>query len=391
MPYSQSQHYSHKFELKINKAQARQTDKISWSILYSGIIFGFLLFSLGLCEILSGLKDHKTIFNNLQSNANTLFSSSTTFYDIIFMILGISIVVSLILSRLKYKKIILSDNTVKVIWRPVFGKKRTYVDTLQNYLGVLYRVEFHQVGFINQNRYIVELYHHDPKKTIPLYISSSDKDVRKKWRYYAKELNKPTILYTEDGLNVRNVEDINLSIRQRFNAGKIKDNYEKYSTLPDSIAYVKKKDKIIIKAHKIIWDAYSILAWFFVVIFSGVLTLILANFNSISTRTGSEYVIITSSIIAIVIAYVIMVLFRKDKIVIKKDKIIHTHKYMLFSKKHDEIFKNDIEDVEINCNPLTARNYLSIISDNKTITVGKKLPIEDLSWIKKLLIHLIIE
>ena len=63
---------------------------------------------------------------------------------------------------------------------------------------------------------------------------------------------------------------------------------------------------------------------------------------------------------------------------------------MLFSTKHNEMMKKDIEAIEVTENPLTGRYYVSIISDNNTITFGAKMAIKDLQWIKKFLIHEII-
>ena len=87
----------------------------------------------------------------------------------------------------------------------------------------------------------------------------------------------------------------------------------------------------------------------------------------------------------------IFILFRKEKIVIKRYKIVNTHKYMLFSTKHDELPKEAIEAIEITENPATGRYFVAIIAEDKTITFGAKLPIADLRWIKKFLIHEIIK
>ena len=76
---------------------------------------------------------------------------------------------------------------------------------------------------------------------------------------------------------------------------------------------------------------------------------------------------------------------------VKRDKIVNTYKYMLFSIKHDEIRKDEIESVDVTFNPATERYFVAIISDNKTIIYGKKLPISDLKWVKKFLINEIVK
>ena len=91
------------------------------------------------------------------------------------------------------------------------------------------------------------------------------------------------------------------------------------------------------------------------------------------------------------IIVVVQILFRKEKLVIKKHKIVNTHKYMLFSTKHNEIMKKDIEAIEVTENPATGRYFVSIISGDNTITFGSKMNIKDLQWIKKFLIHEIVK
>ena len=48
------------------------------------------------------------------------------------------------------------------------------------------------------------------------------------------------------------------------------------------------------------------------------------------------------------------------------------YKYMLFSTKHDEMNKKDIESVEIFINPFSGRRCLSIESKEKNITQESK-------------------
>lgn len=80
-------------------------------------------------------------------------------------------------------------------------------------------------------------------------------------------------------------------------------------------------------------------------------------------------------------------LFRKDKIVIKPHKIIIVHKFMLFSRKNNELIKDDIESIDVAFTPATERYFVAISSDNKTMVFGKKLPIEDLRWVRQFLIN----
>ena len=147
----------------------------------------------------------------------------------------------------------------------------------------------------------------------------------------------------------------------------------------------KQTEPIVIQ--EIIWDAYNILAWLFIFMFALVGFIVSFNPSGFSTL----FLWLFYGIGGLCYVAAILILFRKDKLVIKKDKIVNTHKYMLFQTKHDEIMKKDIKAVVVTVNPATERSFLTITSDDKTIIFGKKLPMSDLKWVKKFLINEIIK
>ena len=253
-----------------------------------------------------------------------------------------------------------------------------------------FRIAFYQSGLINSNKYIIELYHKDPSKVVPLYISTSPENVRKKWKEFARFFKMPALVNTDTGLQSIDLKNLDKSIKEMAKLGYVIDDYDSYEDLPDGIRYVRKKDKIVLKARKIIWDAYNILAWG--MIGTIVLCLIVAatNFETFRNNFASTFYGLTA-IAAAIIVVAVFILFRKEKLVLKKDKIVNTHKYMLFSTKHNEIMKDDIEAIEVTENPATGRFFVSIISDATTIAFGAKLPIASLRWIKRFLIHEVIK
>lgn len=106
------------------------------------------------------------------------------------------------------------------------------------------------------------------------------------------------------------------------------------------------------------------------------------NFEQFKAAAGPRsvawfYALTGGAVIAAVFA-----LFRKDKIVVKKDKVVIVHKFMLFSRKNDEIKKSDIEAIDVTVNPATGRYYLSIISDEKALCSGKKYRLKTCAGLK---------
>ncbi len=382
-------HLSNNLEFDYKRKPAFVTDKAKLRSLWPGIVFGALLFLLGLYEWLDMFrsggeeimpKDTALIYKPILA---------VWFFDLCFALVGAGMVVTNILLFLRYNKYKFVGKKISIIKRPVFRDKVVMSEELKNYTGVRFRVEFLQSGFLTKNRYIIELYHPNPEKIVPLYLSTSAKGVRKKWKEYAKYFKLPALINVEKGLKVIELKDLNKSVAQQYKAGLIKDEYDSYANLPASVSFVRKRDKMVLKVRKILWDAYNLLAWLAIIMVGFVLAVILANLDNFKDEsTSSIYTLVGVATIIIVAA--VQVLFRKEKLVIKKNKIVNTHKYMLFSTKHNQMFKKDIEEIEVTQNPATGRFFVSIISDDNTITFGAKLPIEDLKWIKSFLIHEII-
>lgn len=393
MNYNAPEHFSHSYELKIDHLPTQKSDRIALSILYPGLLFGFALIVLGLYELLNGLKSAKTLLDDVLPKGEASYTPliSPTFFDAVIILIGMGVVISLIFSYIRYKKVFFDGKNVTVVHRPVFGVKKSYKDDIKNYEGVRFRIEFFQFGFINKNKYIIELYHKNSYKTAPLYISTSDKNIRKIWEYYARTLNLPTLIMTDEGMVTRNIEDLNKSIKQMAKKWNLENKFDDRAPLPPSIAYVRKADKMVIKTRKIIWDAYNIIAWFCIGVLSMAFTLAIINYIKQDASQQNPWLLVGYVAGIIFILGLIYALFRKDKIVIKKDKIIIVHKFMLFSRKKDEIRKDAIEAIDVTFNPATERYFVAITSDAKTLIFGKKLPIEDLRWVKKFLIDEIIK
>lgn len=393
MNYNIPEHFSHKMVLELDKTPTKTSDRTSWKILFPGAFFGTTLLLLGFYELLNGFHHTNSAFDSLPTiDSATQYQPliNPIFFDIIFMIVGLGILLASIASYVRFKKIFFDGKSVSVVYRPTFGERVAWKESIKNYQGIRFRIEFFQFGFMNKNRYIVELYHKDANKIVPLYISTSEKNVRKIWEHYARQLNMPALMDTDSGLSSREVKNLDRSIKEMAELGYVIDDYDAYDCLPTTIAYTRKKDKIVLKARKIVWDAYNIMAWIAISIIAVAVIVMSLNFESFRQNFSTSTFTTMSISSVVIIVFAIFGLFRKEKLVLKKDKIVNTHKYMLFSTKHDEIPKNEIETIDVTLNPSSGRYYVSIISDEKTIIFGAKLPIEDLCWVKKFLIHEVI-
>lgn len=374
-------HFSYKYELNLDKIPTKRSDRIALNLLLPGLIAGLFLIALGIYELTMGQRPQ----NNPEISTLLPPWFSLIVFDGIIILLGLWIIVSLLLSYLRYKKVFFDGKKVTLIYRTPFGAKTTIKESIKKYEGVRFRVEFFQFGFINKNKYIIELYHKDFDKTVPLYISTSGHDIRKIWEYYALKLNMPQIITTKDGIAKRESKDVGKSLLTMYNEGLLQNDFSLKSPLPASVAWVCKKDKSVIKPRRIRWDSYNLLTATGIFLALAVLLLNIKNlFSNIFTSC-------MSLLLLAVIIYLFTKLITKDKLVIKPHKIVIVLKTLAFSRKKYEVLKKDIQTIDIAYSPVSERNFLAIIGGDKTLVFGKKLPIEDLRWVRSFLINDIVK
>ncbi len=383
-------YFNSNLKLEFNGKCARLTDRARvWSLLPS-ILMGALLFMLGLYEWMNMFADEgMQIVPISDVPLERPAEAVVWFFDGCFMLIGLGIVVAGIVKYFQYGKYIIKGNEVTVIRRCLLQGKKVFQGKLQDYSGVRFRMEFHQSGFLLKTLYILELYQRNVDKIVPLYIAATDCKLRHIWKDYAKKFKLPALINTDEGVKQYTAGDLSRSVRSLYKQGVIEDKFDDYSRLPSAIAYVRKKDKIVIKIRKIIWDIFNLFAWvglFIVLLIAGV------SIKQIFEHGEAWKLPLTTLVACLMIIFVMLqFLFRKEKLVLKKNKIVHTHKYMLFSTKHNQMMKKDVEAIEVMENPATGRCFLAIISDDNAITFGAKLSKKNLSWVKRFLIHDIIK
>ena len=381
MNYNEPNHFSYNFELKLNKLPTKQADRIALRILFPGLLAALFLIIIGCYELISGARP----VDDAELAGKVPFWFNLTFFDILIIFLGFWTVGKLLLAYFRYKKVFFDGKKITIIYRSPFGAKKTVKESIKKYLGVNFRVEFFQYGFITKNKYIIELYHNDPNKIAPLYISTSGHNIRKIWADYAQKLKLDQLMLTDDGLITRANENIGKSIKSLYKEKIIKDTFNLKKPLPTSIAWVRKTDKSVIKSRKLRWDAYNFMVC--LGIFMTTLVLLL-NFKFLIQNTITA---LFSIILLLFMGLLVCRLLTKDKIVIKPNKIIIIHKTFFLSRKKYELSKEDIEAIDVAFSPVSERNFLAIIGGEKTLVFGKKLPAKDLDWIREFLIHDIVK
>lgn len=381
MSYNALDHFSYKFRLNLDKVPAKCSDRIALYVLLPGFISAVFLALLGFYELTQGLRP-----STIESSSYSPSWFNLTFFDCVLVVLGLWIIGASFFSYFTYKKVFYDGKKVTLIYRSPFKKKVVFKETLKKYVGVRFRVEFFQLGLFNKNKYIIELYSKDADKIAPLYISTSGHNIRKIWEDYARKLNLPQVMTTDDGLAVRDVKDLGKSLIQLYKEGTFKDVKGVSAPQPSSsVVWVRKKDKSVIKPRHIYWDAYNILTAI-IILLAALILIINAKVLLMNVVTTCFTLLLCFGII-----YLGLKLITKDKLVVKSNKLIVVLKTLFFSRKKYEVMKDDVQTIDIAYSPVSERYFLAIIGKDRSLAFGKKLPLQDLRWVRDFVIHDIVK
>lgn len=393
MIFGVNDHYSYNFTLKIRNDTAKATDRFSRILIFAAFVFGIMLLVLGIYLFsnsnLGGIADIEKQLPKTNIRIKPLISPSV--FNFILLFIGIYIITSCAILFISYNKIYFDGNYVKVKRRPAFGPTEIFEEPLYNYSGVRLRVKFYQFGILTLNKYIIELCHKDANKIIPLYISLSKKNIRKIWKNYATILHMPGITVSERGMVSRNFKDLNRSYKEVVSKWHMPKDFIFDLDKPAYISYKSKNSgEKMIKIGKIFVDAASIFRAFLTGLSGIGLIYIMMNHNYLSVYIPTNILLIVYAVIASIIIYTCINFASKDIILITKDKIV-IFRQLIYIRFCDSIIDiKNIKGIDINYTPTTDRYYLSIVTDKNMITVGHKLPAEDLRWIRAVIISEII-
>lgn len=394
MEFVAPDHYSYKFKFDIEKLPAVYTDKVATKLSVCGIFSGMLFITLGLFELVSyimNLSDESYDFKMpAQMSVQEVFWFRYGF-DAFILLFGI-IIVFLSLAALVRRKIIFFDgDNVMITHKPLFGDKKVETEALYNYLGVLFKVEYYQFGLINRNRYIIELYHREKNKRVPLYISTSGQNVRQIWEYYSKKLQMPALFRTDHGLVSRHQDKLDKTLKDMSKRWQLDFMYDEEKNAPASLKYRVKPDRVILKEKRLFFDVYTVLSLLGVMILAALITYAGINYQVVLEHIGFYWLAGALGSGAILVLLALVSIFCKDVLIINKHDLILGHNLTGLRMDIEFMPKDEIESVDIGHNPITDRYYLSIISHDKSMIFGKNMPLEDLRWIRGCLIREIVK
>ena len=143
------------------------------------------------------------------------------------------------------KEITIDKYFVEVEESGLRGRK-AWQETLDTYRGVLRRSRRVKTKNSSYTLYLIDLVHEEDDKTINLYSSTSEKGWRGKWEAYARHFRKPTLEQSEDGLVARDTEDLDKSVGELMQEGKIEVDHGALTQKAEGLAVDFEGETIVI-------------------------------------------------------------------------------------------------------------------------------------------------
>ena len=136
----------------------------------------------------------------------------------------------------------------------------------------------------------------------------------------------------------------------------------------------------------IYWDVFSFL---FLFIATSSMILLIAGgiyLTFIGSKLPTLYWIL-GAIVLVGTIHLIIKLFNSYCIELKDNEIIVQDIVLGSVVNYDFIGIDKLENIELSYNPIIDRYNLALISDDKVLTFGSRLPVNDLLWLKDFIIR----
>lgn len=384
MEHGFREHYSQNFYWDTDKTSIKLIDRTSLPVLFFGFIFGILFTILGYYLLnLSDFGGNVDFERNLAQT--TIYAPKifpTHIFAFIVLVLGFGILLTVLFFTLRQKTISFDGKTLTVTDHPIIGKAHSFSESIHEYSGIRLRIKLSQYGLLNCNKFILELYHKDPKKIVPLYISRSIKNIRTLWKAYAVRFELMPIHITEQGMVSHRISDLDADFQEVIKKWNLPKDFIKDTEHSDLLIFLRRKNTKMVKLRRPIFDAYSTLNILVAMFLSILLVYALCNHTVLLSHISLGILICLYISGFIFILYALLTLFLKDILFIYNKRLIIFKKIFGFSLKQTIIPFALIKAVDITFTPTTGRYSLTIISEDRTATVFSKLFPNDLRYIR---------
>jgi hypothetical protein len=274
-------------------------------------------------------------------------------------------------------------------WRRI-GNWKEWTTPLSDYAGVL-MYDVHHSGGKNSSsytEYILDLHHpDDKKKTLRLWCCRSYERHRAEWERYARLLDLPALLKTPDGIEQREVDDLDKSVRERIAEGSMELTFDASTHPPgDKLSVSVEGDGLLITTRGGLGKAFKVVPVIFVLTAAGMIAggiFALSPASIILPITGCFFLLMSMGL-----AFAARTFGQYLRVSPAGVRTWWTHPWGRFAEKM--LPSQEIEEVVVRTPPGSQGfKAVVVIADSGVAWWGMGLSQEELEWVRDCIVTVI--
>lgn len=360
-------------EFDVSRRPTQAKDRVSKRNIYIGIALGIALIALGFLGNFGAVDN--SLFAKIESSSSSDVSSFSAAW--LFVALGIFLIITRLMLLFYGRDFFIGHKFAAVVIQKPFEHSKRMADSLNEYIGVRYRTRVVNVlGLTSFTQHIIDLQHPNETKTIPLYITKNGENISKKWEELVRQLEKPAIFNTANGIIEIEPQDIQKALPELISEGKISISDQNLYKIPPSFKITEDAESCQIDP-QIRDSAFSV--------FSGILCFSIffaLVFFSFVFRLPQSYLPLLFAGLVLFIAVPVALFFRRKRIIVSSQGIRIKSKWLFFPSIGFLISPEQLEYIHVIRSSYDLKYTLVIGADSQTAHIGRGLPKEDLEWLR---------
>lgn len=268
--------------------------------------------------------------------------------------------------------------------------RREWREPLSSYEGVL-AMEMHPRSGDKATTYVLRLKHRDRKRrSVRLYVSTSPDGLRAKHEHYARLFGLPALTETKDGVEVRRLDELDKSVRERVAGGTLRTAFDPASVPPGkALAFHIGEDGLKIRTRGGVLGSTE-RAVAVLMLLAGPLIRVLMWLWEVDAPIFPPLLVVPSSLAGVLplLADVLCV----EEVSVSPKEVRHRLQCGRMSFRRSAISADEVEEVVVRQMPRHRwETAVQAIGDEGSVDFGRGLPRAQQDWVRDCIIAVISE
>lgn len=297
---------------------------------------------------------------------------------LIFIVIGSALFIFGLSQFFSSKRWVITLDHVNYVGRGLF-KNKSWSEPLSNYAGIMKTEEKRSSGGQNSSTYIVyvlKLHHKDKEKVVTLYESRVKSGFRNNWERLGKLFEMPCLEQGDNGIVVRDIEDLDKSVKELVNENKVDVKFNPALRPPNGVDL----NRLNHNEWIVTQTAKQIRMLYFAPIMFGIPLL----FMYIGFKGGAPvfFGYAGTLFLILIIIGLLNELISSPRFYITSSGFRSSRVYPWKETKGTVLNADEIESIEIKKGD-SLYKVIELSTDNKQIKIGAGLSVNSLTWLKE--------